>query len=111
MNGPLLGWFTAFLIALSVVLMLIIATVLLPRALRIRVARFHCPWKRRDVTVRYVTCDGETPVAVASCTAFADPGVVTCGTPCIGRDDPARVAPVAGPSGPPATERVHVGRA
>jgi hypothetical protein len=83
MNGPWLGWFTAFLIGLSVVLMLVIAVVLLPRTLRIRIARFRCPWKGRDVTVRYVTYDGEHPVAVASCTAFADPGVVTCGAPCI----------------------------
>jgi hypothetical protein len=92
MNGPLLGWFTAFLIGLSVVLMLIIAVVLLPRALRIRLARFHCPWKRRDVTVRYVTYDGEHSVAVVSCTAFADPSIVTCGAPCISEKGKAQVA-------------------
>jgi hypothetical protein len=92
MNGLLLGWFTAFLIGLSVVLMLIIAVVLLPRAMGIRMARFYCPWKRRDVTMRYVTHDGEHPVSVVSCTAFADPSVVTCGAPCISETGKAQVA-------------------
>jgi len=83
MDGLLLGWFTAFLIALGVVLMLVIAVVLLPRAVRMRTASFVCPWRRRTVTVRYVTCDGSHPVTVVSCTAFADPTIVTCGAPCI----------------------------
>ena len=99
MNGPWLGWFMAFLIALGVVLVLVAATVLLPRMLRMRTVRFHCPWKHRYVTVRYVTCDGRTPVAVASCTAFADPDVVTCEAPCVGRGVPAPPA-----AGAPATE-------
>ncbi len=83
MDGLLLGWFTAFLIALGVVLMLVIAVVLLPRAVRMRTASFFCPWRHRTVTVRYVTCDGSHPVTVVSCTAFADPTIVTCGAPCI----------------------------
>lgn len=83
MDGLLLGWFTTFLVALSVVLMLVIAVVLLPRAVRMRTASFFCPWRRRVVTLRYATCDGSHPVTVVSCTAFADPTIVTCGAPCI----------------------------
>ncbi len=83
MNDLLLGWFTTLLVGLGIVLMLVIAVVLLPRALRIHTARFYCPWRRHDVQVKYVTYDGEHPVAVASCTAFADPSIVTCGAPCI----------------------------
>ena len=83
MDGLLLGWFTTFLVALGVVLMLVIAVVLLPRAVRMRTASFVCPWRRRTVTVRYVTCDGTHPVTMVSCTAFADPTIVTCGAPCI----------------------------
>lgn len=91
MNGMLLGWFTTFLVGLAVVLMLVIAVVLLPRAMRIRTERFYCPWRSRNVTVRYVTQDGEHPVAVVSCTAFADPMIVVCGAPCVSADDQSRV--------------------
>lgn len=86
MSDLLLGWFMAFLIGLGVVLMLIIAAVLLPRTMGIRVVRFHCPWRQRDVTVRYITSDGEHPLAVVSCTALADPMIVTCGAHCIGNE-------------------------
>jgi hypothetical protein len=34
--------------------------------------------------VRYITADGEHPLAVMSCTALADPMIVTCGAHCIG---------------------------
>jgi hypothetical protein len=84
MSDLLFGWFATFLVGLGVVLMLIIAAVLLPRTMRIRVERFHCPWRHRDVTVRYITADGEHPLAVMSCTALADPMIVTCGAHCIG---------------------------
>ncbi len=86
MNGILLGWFTTLAVGLVVVLMLVIAVVLIPRAMRTRTARFYCPWQRRDVTVRFVTYDGERPAGVISCTAFADPMIVTCGAPCVSRD-------------------------
>ena len=91
MNGVLLGWFTTFLVGLAAVLMLVIAAVLLPRAMRIRTERFYCPWRQRNVQVRYVTYDGEHPVAVVSCTALADPMIVTCGAHCISGDGQARV--------------------
>jgi hypothetical protein len=83
MDGMVLGWFAAFVIALAVVLMIVIAAVLLPRAFRAGTAHYHCPWKGRDVVVRYVTADGERASAVISCTAFADPMVITCGAPCL----------------------------
>jgi hypothetical protein len=47
--------------------------------------RFSCPWRGRNVMVRYLTCDGRKAISVMSCTAFADPSVVTCGMPCLGR--------------------------
>lgn len=98
MNGMLLGWFTTFLVGLAVVLMLVIAVVLLPRAMRIRTERFYCPWRSRNVTVRYVTQDGD-PVAVVSCTAFADPMIVVCGAPCVSADDQSRVMAGERPAG------------
>ncbi len=85
MRGDILPWFTTFLIVLTVMLMLFVV-VLLPRAARLRVVtrKLHCPWIRRNVVVRYLTCDGRHPVDVMSCTAFADPTVVTCEKRCMG---------------------------
>jgi hypothetical protein len=84
MSDVPLGWFTTFLVGFGLVLMVIIVAVLLPRTMRIRVERFYCPWRHRDVTVRYITADGEHPLAVVSCTALADPMIITCGAHCIG---------------------------
>ncbi len=78
--------FTTFLIVLAAVLMVVIAAVLLPRAMRTLKATFYCPWKRRRVTVRFVSYDGRRPVGVVSCTAFADPTIITCGAPCVSAD-------------------------
>lgn len=78
--------FTSFLIVLAVLLMVIIAAVLLPRTMRTLKATFYCPWTRRNVTVRYVTYDGRHAVGVVSCTAFADPTIITCGAPCVAAD-------------------------
>jgi hypothetical protein len=90
MNGVLIGWLTTLGIGLGVILIVVIATVLLPRTMRTRTASFFCPWRRREVTVRYLTCDGEHPHAVMTCTAFADPTIVTCGAPCVNADDHRR---------------------
>lgn len=92
MSGVALAWFTAFLVALVVVLILVIAAVLLPRLGRIVTASFYCPRTRRNVVVRFVTYDGRQPVWVASCTAFADPRIVTCGMPCLGEEGRTELA-------------------
>jgi hypothetical protein len=92
MNGMLFAWFTTFLIGLGVVLMLVVVAVLLPRTVRMLSARFYCPWRSRNVTVRYLTCDGKNPSHIVSCTAFADPMVIACGAPCVGADGPLAAA-------------------
>lgn len=91
MNGVALAWFTTFVVALAVVLILLIAAVLLPRVGGLRTTSFYCPWAHRKVVVRYLTYDGRRPVGVVSCTAFADPRIVTCGMPCL--SDEARGEP------------------
>jgi hypothetical protein len=98
MNDVLLGWFTTLLVGLGIVLMLVIAVVLLPRALRIHTAHFYCPWRRRDVQVKYATYDGEHPGAVAACTAVTDPRHLWCAVhqrrgPAPGRRPPRRLTP------------------
>ena len=87
MSGMQLAWFTTFLIGLGVVLMLVIVVALVPRTVRMLTARFHCPWRERNVTVRCLSLDGETPSQVISCTAFADPTTVACGAPCVGSEE------------------------
>jgi hypothetical protein len=86
MNDYLLGWFTTFAVLVVLVLMFVIAAWLMPRTMGTRTANIFCPWRRRNVTVRFVT-DGDHPVGVISCTAFADPLTVTCGAPCVGGKD------------------------
>jgi hypothetical protein len=82
MSGDLLVWFTTCLIVLVIALIMIITTVMLHRTVRSETATFYCPWMRRSVMARFLSHDG-IPVGVASCTAFADPRVVTCGGRCI----------------------------
>jgi hypothetical protein len=86
MNDYLLGWFTTFAVLVVLVLMFVIAAWLMPRTMGTRTANIFCPWRRRNVTVRFVT-DGDHPVGVISCTAFADPLNVTCGATCVGGKD------------------------
>jgi hypothetical protein len=78
-----LSWFATALIVLTVALMFVVV-LQLPRTARTFTERFYCPWQRRAVLVRFLTRDGRTPTGVLSCTAFADPTVVMCGTPCLG---------------------------
>ncbi|HEV8310286.1 MAG TPA: hypothetical protein VGW35_21690 [Methylomirabilota bacterium] len=87
MADEILPWFTALLLALAVGLILVIATVFLPRTMRVwtTTRRFYCPWRGRNVVVRYLTVDGREAMCVMSCTAFADPSVPTCGMPCLDR--------------------------
>lgn len=78
-----LTWFTTALLAAVVLLLLVIAAALLPRLAGLKTASFYCPWTRRNVVVRFLTREGGNPVSVVSCTAFADPRIVTCGMPCV----------------------------
>jgi hypothetical protein len=86
MNGYLLSWLATFAVLVALVLVFVIAAWLMPRAMGSRTVEMVCPWRRRRVTVRFVT-DGEHPIGVISCTAFADPLTVTCGAPCVGGKD------------------------
>jgi hypothetical protein len=90
-EAPLLPIFTAFLIALVVSLLLVVAVVLLPRVIRTRAAtaHFHCPWAQRAVMLRYLVDERQHPVGVISCTAFADPTIVTCAKLCLAGTGPA----------------------
>jgi hypothetical protein len=86
MNDHLLGWFATFAVFVILVLMFVIAAWLMPRTMGSRTRDMFCAWRRRRVTVTFVT-DGEHPIGVVSCTAFADPLTVTCGAPCVGAKD------------------------
>jgi hypothetical protein len=86
MNETLLGWVVAGLVGVSLLALLAIATLLLPRSVRLLRSRVYCPWAARPVEVSTLTLDGIDPVSVTSCTAFADPTRVTCGMQCIGGD-------------------------
>ena len=90
----MLPWFTALLVGLVVALLVFGAINLLPRVIRTRTmtARFDCPWLRRRVLLRYIADEEHRPVAVISCTAFADPTIVTCARECLGGDGPAGLA-------------------
>lgn len=96
MSGDMLPWFTTFLIGVVVALILLIAVVLLPRVGRTAAMtkRFFCPWARRDVVVQYLTDDRRHPVGIISCTAFADPIVITCERRCLLASE--QLAPTAG---------------
>ncbi len=87
--------FAAGLVVLLAGLMLGVARAVLPRVARVRTARVACPRAGGDAAVRYLARDGEEPLVVISCTAFANPLVTTCGTPCRARlgDALARRAP------------------
>lgn len=84
MSGDMLPWFAAFLIALVVGLLAVIVA-LLPRALRTMAVtgRFYCPWVGRHVVVEYLANRSRRPLDVISCTAFADPNIVTCEKMCV----------------------------
>jgi hypothetical protein len=104
MDSVLMSWFVAFLIGVIVTLVLVIAVVLLPRAIRTRAvtAGLYCPWQRRNVVLRYLVGEGDRPAGVISCTAFADPGTVTCVRECLAGDGPAALTRREGASPEPA---------
>lgn len=90
---PLL-WLVAFLVGVVVALVVVIAVVLLPRAVHTRAvtARFHCPWRERNVVLRYLTDRARRPLSVVSCTAFADPTIVVCERRCLEGEGPPGLA-------------------
>ncbi len=93
MSGIVPGWLATALAGLAVGVVLVVAALLLPRAVRILTTRVYCPWAGRTVQVRTLALDGQDPICVVSCTAFADPRAVTCGMPCIGGDCRGDLAP------------------
>jgi hypothetical protein len=93
MSGILLGWLSTALAGLALVAVLVIAVRLLPRAIRVLTAKVDCPRTGRTAEVRMLALDGEDPICVLSCTAFAEPRGVTCGMPCIGGDHRRDLAP------------------
>jgi len=93
MSGLMVGWAATALVGLALLLLLAIAAVLLPRAVRAVTTRTDCPLTGRMVEVRMLELDGRDPVCVVSCTGFAEPRAVTCGMPCIGGDHREDLAP------------------
>jgi hypothetical protein len=96
MTGDMLPWLTTFLIGVVVLLILLITTVMLHRMVRTETTGFYCPWSQRSVMVRFVSYDEGNPVGVASCTAFADPRVVTCAQHCVCGEEGGEPAALAG---------------
>jgi hypothetical protein len=92
--------FTSFLIGLVVAFLLVIAIVLLPRMIRTRAmtAKFQCPWAHRAVTLRYLVDEARQPIGIVSCTAFADPTIVTCAKLCLAGDGPTRLVTASEPA-------------
>jgi hypothetical protein len=93
MNEFVVSWLATALVGLGVLLLLILAGTLLARRVRMLATKMYCPWVGRAVEVRTLALDGQDPVCVVSCTAFANPRVVTCGMPCIGGDHRADLVP------------------
>jgi hypothetical protein len=92
MDGMMLSWLVTGLVGLALLLLLAIAAVLLPCTVRLLTSRTACPWAGRTVEVQTLVLDGHDPIAVVSCTAFADRRAVSCGMPCIGGDHRASLA-------------------
>lgn len=84
MTGAMSAWVATFFIALGIVLLLAIAAAWLARTGRTATMSFYCPWARRSVTAQFLTCEEGQRIAVLSCTALADPRVVSCGRLCVG---------------------------
>ncbi len=72
------------LIWVAVILMLLSVLFLPTRPRRVR-KTFRCPVAGQVVSVDFLVRSGfESPVGVAACTAFPDPGLVMCGKTCVG---------------------------
>jgi hypothetical protein len=57
-------------------------------------SEFYCPWSKRTVTVRYLTCDGEHPIGMVSCSEK------NCDLQCLREGEQTRLAPDEEASGP-----------
>jgi hypothetical protein len=81
------GWLLTVLVALAALTIFVVVASSLTATLRLRATRFRCPWTGRTVTVRHLVGDDEMPTSVVSCSAFPEPMVLGCNTPCIERPD------------------------
>jgi hypothetical protein len=89
MANPGLTWLLTLVIAVATLLILLVAAVIIPRTAHAVRQRFYCPGRRRAVMVRFLTGDRGERLRVLSCTAFADPFIVTCDQQCLSGATPA----------------------
>ena len=82
MGGIIFSWLGAILAGVAVLVIVVGSLILAARMTRVQTARLRCPWVHREVVVQYAT-DGGHPIAVLTCSAFADPRALTCGAPCV----------------------------
>jgi hypothetical protein len=57
--------------------------------------QFYCRWSKRTVTVRYLTCDGQHPIGMVSCSEQ------NCDLQCLRADEDGELAPECDESGAP----------
>ena len=77
--------FVAVLVAPIVVLFVLVTLAhLAPSSPMVARTTFVCPVRKRRVTVAFLTLPGfRRPADIASCSAFPDPGRVTCKKDCL----------------------------
>jgi hypothetical protein len=85
MADPGLAWLLTLTIAVVTLTILLVAAVIIPRTAHAMRQRFYCPGRQRNVMVRFLVGEGGERLRVLSCTAFADPFIVTCDQACVGR--------------------------
>ena len=88
MDGSGLAWLGALVTVVVAILILLVAAVLIPRTAHAVRRRFYCPWRDRNVMARFLTGKRGEPLRVLSCTAFADPLIVTCEQRCVDGSTP-----------------------
>jgi hypothetical protein len=95
MTDPGLAWLITFGIVVVTLLILLVAAVIIPRTAHVVRQQFYCPGRARSVMVRFLTGDRGERIHVLSCTAFADPYLVTCDRQCLRGPAPAEQHEVA----------------
>jgi hypothetical protein len=83
MVESLAPWFVPALVGVGILLIMGVTVVVLHRLVRSETTSFRCPWAGRQVTVTFLAYGQDGPAGVASCSAFADPRVMTCGKQCV----------------------------
>jgi hypothetical protein len=83
MTDPGLAWLLTLVIVVVTLLILLVAAVIIPRTAHVVRQRFYCPGRARSVMVRFLTGDRGDRIHVLSCTALADPFIVTCDQECL----------------------------